>query len=316
MRICRYLIENEEQLGFYFDDYVVPLEEAVGAFRETFDDIALESAASILDVMPGGTMASPAHRLAEWVSANNDLHADLGIPAAELTLLAPLAAPPKILLLAGNYAAHIEEEGKIALERAETFPYVFMKPATTVNHPNAPIAVPRVSPDSIDYECELGVIIGKRARAVSEEAALEYVAGYTVINDISDRRYKPFPERKPRERDAFFDWLHGKWHDGFFPMGPCMTTARAIPNPQILGLTMHVNGELRQNASTAHMIFPVAAVIEFISRTITLEPGDIIATGTPAGIGMTTGRFLKPGDTLDSTIEGIGTLHNTMAAEA
>lgn len=316
MRICRYLLENDEQYGFYFDEFVIPMNEVADAFRETCGDIVLQPEQGILDLMPGGAQAVPAHRLADWLASNQDLHADLAIPASDIILLAPLAAPSKILLLAGNYAAHIEEEGKIALERAETFPYLFMKPASTVNHPNASIEIPRVSPDTIDYECELGVIVGKRARAVSEETALEYVAGYTVINDISDRRYKPFPGRKPRERDAFFDWLHGKWHDGFFPMGPCMTSARAIPDPQGLALTMHVNGELRQNASTAHMIFPVAALLEFITRTITLVPGDIIATGTPAGIGMTTGRFLKPGDTLDSRIEAIGNLHNVMAAEA
>ena len=316
MKICRYLIENEEQLGFYCDDTIIPLDEAAGAYGETVDDISLDLGGGILAMMPGGAMAEPAHRLAEWVEAHEDIRAAIGIRSGDVTLLAPLSSPSKILLLAGNYAAHIEEEGKVALERAETFPYLFTKPATTVNHPNAPVVIPRVSPDSIDYECELGVIIGKRARRVSEATALQHVAGYTVINDISDRRYKPFPERKPRERDAFFDWMHGKWHDGFFPMGPCMTSARTIPDPQRLALTMHVNGELRQSASTGHMIFPVAALIEFITRTITLEPGDIIATGTPAGIGMTTGRFLKPGDTLDSTIECIGTLHNTMAADA
>ncbi len=316
MRICRFLIENEEQLGFYGNEWVIPLDEAVGAFREMFDDIVLGPVRSILDLMPGGAMEEPTHRLSEWIDANEDVRSEIGIRTSDVTLLAPLAAPSKILLLAGNYAAHIEEEGKKALERAETFPYLFTKPATTVNHPNAPVVIPSVSPDSIDYECELGVIIGKRARRVSEATALQHVAGYTVINDISDRRYKPFPERKPRERDAFFDWMHGKWHDGFFPMGPCMTSARTIPDPQRLALTMHVNGELRQSASTGHMIFPVAALIEFITRTITLEPGDIIATGTPAGIGMTTGRFLKPGDTLDSAIEGIGILHNTMAADA
>jgi 2-keto-4-pentenoate hydratase/2-oxohepta-3-ene-1,7-dioic acid hydratase in catechol pathway len=150
---------------------------------------------------------------------------------------------------------------------------------------------------------------------VIEESALDYVAGYTVVNDISDRQYRPFPERKPRDRDAFFDWLHGKWHDGFFPMGPCLVSARTVADPQRLHIEMRVNGEMRQSASTGHMVFPVAALIAFITQGITLYPGDIIATGTPAGVGMTTGRFLKPGDVLDATIEGIGTLHNVVAAE-
>ncbi len=135
-----------------------------------------------------------------------------------------------------------------------------------------------------------------------------------MVNDISDRKYKPFPERKPRERDAFFDWQHGKWHDGFCPMGPCVTSARTLA-PDRLRVTLRVNGETRQDGTTAQMIFPVAAIIEFISRSLTLEPGDVIATGTPAGVGMTTNTFLRPGDTLDAEVEGIGVLHNVMAEE-
>ena len=144
----------------------------------------------------------------------------------------PIAQPAKILLLAGNYATHVVERGGIAAERDETFPYVFMKPpTTTLTHPGDPIVIPRVSPDHIDWECELGVVIGRRCRDVDEAEALDYVAGYTVVNDISDRKFTPNPGRKPRERDKFFDWLHGKWHDTFCPIGPVHPLGRRGARP-------------------------------------------------------------------------------------
>ena len=141
---------------------------------------------------------------------------------------------------------------------------------------------------------------------------MQHVAGYTVVNDISDREFKPNPEREERKNDGFFDWLHGKWHDGFCPVGPCVTSAETIPDPQKLQLTLKVNGELKQDSSTALQIFPVAAVIEFISSYVTLEPGDVISTGTPAGVGNAKGTYLKAGDKLEAAIEGVGVLKNTM----
>jgi len=158
-------------------------------------------------------------------------------------------------------------------------------------------------------------VIGRRAKHVSEADALRYVAGYTVLNDISQRRYRPNPGRKPRDRDAFFDWLHGKWFDTFCPVGPCVASADAVPDPQALRMTLELNGTVRQDASTAQQIFPVAAVIAFISQMVTLEPGDIISTGTPAGVGATTGTFLQAGDVMHGFIEGVGTLVTPVAAE-
>ena len=126
-------------------------------------------------------------------------------------------------------------------------------------------------------------MIGRTCRHVDEDEALACVAGYTIINDISDRSFRPNPDRKPRERDKFFDWMHGKWHDTFCPMGPCILSADAVPDPQALPIQLTVNGEVKQDASTAEMVFPVAAVVSFISRMMTLQPGDVIATGTPVG---------------------------------
>jgi len=137
-----------------------------------------------------------------------------------------------------------------------------------------------------------------------------------VVNDISQRHYRPNPNRKKRDKDVFFDWLHGKWFDTFCPCGPCIASADSIPNPQALRMCLELNGAVRQDASTAQMVFPVAAVIEFIARMVTLEPGDIISTGTPAGVGSTTGTFLKPGDVLTATIERVGVLRTPVDVEA
>ncbi len=141
------------------------------------------------------------------------------------------------------------------------------------------------------------------------------IAGYTIVNDISDRSFKPNPNRKPRERDKFFDWMHGKWHDTFCPMGPCILSADMVADPQALPIKLSVNGQVRQNASTAEMVFPVAAVVSFLSDLLTLQPGDVIATGTPSGVGSATGTYLKPGDLVVASIGPIGTLENPVEAE-
>ncbi len=204
----------------------------------------------------------------------------------------PIANPPKMLFLAGNYAKHVAERGGTTAEREETFPYVFMKPpSTTLTHPGDPIVIPKVSPDQIDWECELGVVIGRRCRHVDEDEAMGCIAGYTIVNDISDRSFKPNPGRKPRERDKFFDWMHGKWHDTFCPMGPCILSADVVPDPQALPLKLTVNGQIKQDATTAEMVFPVAAIVAFLSEFVTLQPGDVIATGTPSGVGSAIGHL-------------------------
>jgi 2-keto-4-pentenoate hydratase/2-oxohepta-3-ene-1,7-dioic acid hydratase in catechol pathway len=232
----------------------------------------------------------------------------LDVPLSEIRLLVPIPAPSKLLLLAGNYSKHIEEGGGRAEERVRTFPYVFMKPPlTTLTHPDAPVKIPAVSPHHIDWELELGVIMGKRCKGVPESESLEYVAGYTVVNDISDRKFRPNPGRAVREKDAYFDWLHGKWHDTFCPIGPCVLPTDDLSNPQELRMHLRVNGEMEQNASTAEMVFPVAAIIEFISSFVTLEPGDIISTGTPSGVGSRRKIWQAP---VEAEIERIGVLRN------
>jgi len=312
MRLCRFDRDNKIGVGLYSETRVIAVDAAARAYEiQTGEKVSLPDSDNLLDFLPpDGSAALPTKRIAEWCAiAGDGLPADAVLPTDGLRLLVPVPRPNKLFCLAGNYAAHIEEGNMTAVARAETFPWVFMKPpTTTLSHPGDPVKLPEVSPASIDYELELAVIIGRHAKGVSESDALEYVAGYTIINDISDRRFRPNPKRKTRERDSFFDWLHGKWHDGFCPCGPCVTSRDAVPDPQTLALQLHVNGDLRQDASTAQQVFPVAALIEFISSFVTLEPGDMISTGTPAGVGNAQGVFLREGDQIDATISSIGKL--------
>lgn len=303
-------------MGFYHGDVIVPLGDALDVHNQNNEKSISLPQDDVLALLPHGKYAAEANALAQWIAGAGDALGQLEIKQDSVTLLRPLADPGKILLLAGNYALHIQEGGEIAAERKDTFPYVFMKPRTALNDPNAEIVIPNINPDYIDYECELTIVIGKTAKGVSEADALDYVAGYTIVNDISDRKYRPNPGRQERPKDTFFDWMHGKWHDGFCPVGPAVASAASLPDPQVLDLRLTVNGEERQHSNTERMIFPVAAVVEFISRWVTLEPGDIIATGTCEGIGMSSGKLLHPGDVVEATIEGIGTLKNTMVAES
>ncbi len=224
-------------------------------------------------------------------------------------LLPPVPNPNKILLLAGNYAAHIEEGGGKALSKTETTPRVFMKPpSTTLTAPEQPIIIP-ANGVFIDWEAELGVVIGKRGKFIGVHDAYDYVAGYTIVNDVSERQLKVKETRVPRDGDGWFDWLNGKWFDTFAPMGPCLVTKDDIPDPDNLRLTLRLNGEVKQDANTGQMIFNPAELVEFVSTLVTLEPGDIISTGTPSGVGHPTEK-LADGDVVEIEIEKIGVLRN------
>ncbi len=320
LRLCRFCLEDDIALpGFFLDDRVIPIDQAAEAFAEAEDvDLILPATEDLLDLLPpDGPVIDSVIDLARWLNGSSAPPLDdLALALDEVHLLPPIPCPSKILLLAGNYAEHITEEGGTVGERSKTFPYIFMKPpSTTLIGPRDPIVLPKVSPDHMDWECELGVVMGRTCRNVSESEALEYVAGYTVVNDISDRAFRPNPERSPRPRDAFFDWLHGKWHDGSCPIGPCILVAGAVPDPQDLHLRLTVNGAVMQEAGTSQMIFPVAALIAFVSRFMTLEPGDILSTGTPAGSGLSRNTFLRPGDLVAAEIREIGRLENRVLAD-
>jgi len=230
-------------------------------------------------------------------------------------LLAPIPRPSKVIALAGNYSEHIKEAGlSLGLSdspRQTTVPRPFLMPATVVIGPDEEIRWPAYS-EQIDYEIELMVVIGQQAKCISPDSALDCVAGYTICNDVSARSVTFNKKRKQRPWDEFYDWLNGKWADGFLPMGPYILTADEIADVQNLDMTLTVNGQVRQKANTSQMIYPVADIVSFLSYIMTLEPGDVIATGTPAGVAMATGNFLQPGDTIECTIEKLGTLTNKL----
>jgi 2-keto-4-pentenoate hydratase/2-oxohepta-3-ene-1,7-dioic acid hydratase in catechol pathway len=237
------------------------------------------------------------------------------IPLDSVKFLAPIPRPGKILALAGNYIEHIKEAGlKLGLSdspRLTTVPRPFIMPATAVANPGDEIPWPVYS-ETIDYELELAVVIGRKAKDIEAEQAMEVIAGYTIVNDVSARTVTFKKNRAVRPWDEFYDWLNGKWADGFCPMGPYLLTADEIEDVQNLDMKLTVNGQVRQKANTSQMIHTVAQVVSFLSHLMTLEPGDIIATGTPSGVGLATGNYLKAGDRIEATIDKLGTLANTL----
>ncbi len=231
------------------------------------------------------------------------------VPARAVEFAAPLPRPTKNVFCVGrNYAEHIaegERAQKIKIGVAEN-PIFFTKPATTVIGPGATVPLfPHVS-TQIDYEVELAVIIGKAGRDIPPARAYEHVFGYTIVNDVSAR------DVQRRHGGQFFK---GKALDGSCPMGPWIVTADAVSTPGNLGIRLRVNGELRQNGNTSAMIFDIPTLIASLSAGLTLEPGDILATGTPSGVGyaMEPPCFLKDGDAVECEIDGIGKLTNGFA---
>jgi 2,4-diketo-3-deoxy-L-fuconate hydrolase len=233
---------------------------------------------------------------------------------SKVRLRAPVPNPKKVFCLAGNFQDHIEEGGgKMAVQDKET-PRVFMKPpSTTVIGQGDSILIPPIA-RSIDWEGELAVVMGRKTKGVKAKDALKYVAGYTVMNDVSERDLLIKKRSESRPRDEWFDWLNGKWLDTSGPQGPWIVTTDEIRDPQVLDISTYVNGERKQHNNTGQMLYPVNMVIEYISAIITLEPGDLISTGTISGVGATTGKFLKPGDRVEIEISGIGVLRNKVAA--
>lgn len=307
LKLCRFRSGHEVRLGLYKDDIVLDLIDVADALR-----VRLEPVENVLEFLPGGELAELGRELSEYCESNDDPSLALRVQAVQL--LTPFPPPSKFLLVAGNYTEHLLESGFKVAERETTFPYFFWKPPTTTFRASGEkLLLPESAGEYVDWELELGVVIGKTARNVHAEEASRYVAGYTAVNDISNRRFLPNPNRRTRERDSFFDWLHGKWFDGFAPVGPCVVSSRDIPDPQDLDMELRLNGNVEQSGNTSQMIFSVGELLQFITNFVTLEPGDLISTGTPAGVGNAKGRFLRRGDILEGTIEMIGTLTTLVA---
>jgi 2-keto-4-pentenoate hydratase/2-oxohepta-3-ene-1,7-dioic acid hydratase in catechol pathway len=224
------------------------------------------------------------------------------IPVADVQLEAPIARPPKFLAVGLNYADHVAEAG---LETPEN-PMIFNKQSTCVTGPTDPIHVPKVS-HVLDYEGELGIVIGRHARHVSRDDAADYIAGYVVVNDATVRDWQ---FRTPT-------WTLGKSFDTHGPIGPWIVTTDELTDPHQSTLRTYVNDELRQESNTKHLIFNCFELVEYLTKAFTLEPGDIIATGTPSGIGvvMKPPQLLKEGDVVRIEIEGIGQIENPVINE-
>jgi len=221
---------------------------------------------------------------------------------------APRLGPPvggvgKVLCIGLNYSDHAAESGMAAPDE----PILFLKATSALSGPNDPIPIPKGA-GKVDWEVELGVVIGRAAKYVSVEQALSHVAGYCVFNDVSERAFQ-------LERGG--QWTKGKSCDGFGPVGPWLVTPDEVGDPQRLAMDLTVNGEVMQKGSTATMIFGVAEIVSYLSRMMTLHPGDIIATGTPAGVGMgmKPPRYLRPGDVVEASIEGLGRQRQVVEAE-
>ena len=222
-------------------------------------------------------------------------------PLAELRPRAPVPRPGKIICVGLNYRDHAKETG----QAIPTEPVLFSKFANSVVGPGADVVVPPEA-EKVDYEAELAVVIGRRASRVAADDALDHVAGYACANDVSARSLQ-FRSGQ---------WLLGKAIDTFLPLGPYLVTADEVPDPQDLGIRCLVNDELLQSSNTSQMVFGVAELISYASRTITLEAGDLLVTGTPSGVGMAADppRYLRPGDRMRIEIDGVGELDNTVRA--
>lgn len=246
---------------------------------------------------------APRKQLEEAVQAAGE-----ALPLSAVTLLAPIPRPRQDVICLGiNYKAHAEEAEKYSAEafkKERPIPIYFSKRVTEAVGPEGFIESHPGLVERLDYEAELAVIIGRTARHVAPADAADYIFGYTVLNDVSARLLQTTHKQ----------WYFGKGLDGFTPMGPCITTAEEIPFPPALAISSRVNGELRQNSTTDLLITSIADIIAELSSGMTLLPGTIIATGTPAGVGMgfDPPKFLKPGDVVECSIQGIGAIRNTV----
>lgn len=238
-----------------------------------------------------------------------------GVPLSTVTLLAPIRRPGKLLAVAGNFQAHIEEGGGQRVDKTKIVPKLFIKPSSAIIGPGEAVELPTVS-NALDWELELAIVIGTEGRDIQMAKARDHIAGYSVINDISARSMQwGVAGREPGGFDDFFDWLNGKWGDGFAAWGPWITTTDAVsPDPNDLEMTLKVNDKVWQHGSTADMIFNPEEIIAFASRFMTLEPGDVIAGGTLDGTGDAAGTYLKAGDVMAGSIGDLGTLVTPVVA--
>ncbi|OFX14932.1 MAG: 5-carboxymethyl-2-hydroxymuconate isomerase [Armatimonadetes bacterium RBG_19FT_COMBO_69_19] len=294
MRFCTYQTKGEARLGIVTGEAVVDLQTV--ARRKRLQGVPQDMLELIAEV-PTLELRALAREAEAWAKAGK-----ASLPLARATLLAPIPRPRKNIACVGrNYVEHAKESGNAPPE----VPVFFTKPPTAVIGPEAPVTHHAVT-QQLDYEVELVAVIGRRGRDIAPEKALDYVFGYTIMNDVTARDLQR----------RHLQWFKGKSLDTFAPMGPWIVHRSAIADPHALRLSMRLNGEVRQNSTTANMIFTVARLISVLSAGMTLEPGDLLATGTPEGVGMgfTPQKWMSIGDVMEAEVEGIGVLRNRVVA--
>ena len=286
MKLVTFATKNTTRLGLLRDDHVIDLAAA--------SDGRLPP-----DMLTFLRRGEPALKLARQVAENGTA----STPVSDVRLLAPIPNPSKVVAIGLNYMDHCREQNVKPPER----PIIFAKFSTAVVGPGATIRWDPALTQQVDYEVELGVVMGRLARRVPAAEALDYVAGYTICNDVTAR------DLQHGDRQ----WVRGKSLDTFCPLGPWLVTREEVPDPQALSLRCTLNGQVMQDSTTAEMISGVAYLIEFISRAFTLLPGDVIATGTPHGVGVFRSPqvFMKDGDVVTVEVEGLGQLTNDCREE-
>jgi 2,4-diketo-3-deoxy-L-fuconate hydrolase len=284
------------------------------------DTACCQELCSVATILGSDAAMKTARELAEQAAAGNAPDGTRW-PMVDVKLLAPIPCPGKLFALAGNYAEHIMEstskklQGTGVTESDMATPRVFMKPpANTVCAPGDPIIVGKGA-QFVDWEAEMGIVIGKPGKNIPRDKASEHIGGITIVNDVSERELKIWDRPEDREWDKFFDWLNGKWCDSFAPMGPCVVPFSDIENIDRLSIRLWVNDDLKQDANTGQMMFKAQDIIEYVSSICSLHTGDVIATGTPSGVGHAQGIKLQGGDTVRIELESVGVLENPVVAE-
>lgn len=275
--------------GLVIDSKIYPISDQSGAIYPSVDQILSSGS---LDVVRNNQA-----RISQGA----------GVPVNSTRLAPPVLSPEKIYCAAVNYVSHSKEQN----QSPPTEPYFFTKFRNALIGPEDPILLPKIS-KKVDYEVELAVIIGKRGKDIKKERAIDYVAGYTISNDISFRDLQ-MPDK---QNYLGMNWVKGKGLDTAFPLGPWLVTKDELIDPYSSEILLSVNGVERQKSKIGEMVFKIDSLIEYLSADITLVPGDIISTGTPLGVAAFTGTpFLKDGDQIEAKIEGIGVLKNYVKAQ-
>jgi acylpyruvate hydrolase len=319
MKLVTYQYVGQIRLGALLNEQIVDLNRAYKRFTNASNSSALIKRADALvpsEIVPfleGGTESMEAARKAlNFIEESRNIEElskeGVLVPLKGATLLAPVPRPPKLLAVWVNYDEHGNEA---SIDAPKGAPLFFSKLITAVTGPYQPIILPKIS-QKVDYEAELALVIGKRGKNISADKAYEYVAGYTIMNDVS-------------ARDFSLKALIGvvgpsmvqKSFDTFAPMGPCLVTSDEIPDPHNLNISLRIDNETLQDSNTRYMIHRIPKLIEYISAIATLEPGDVITTGTPPGVGFARNppRWMKAGETVRIEVEKIGTLENPLIDE-